>query len=144
MKKLIFTVAAALLIIVICLGAVQEKSSYTIDPFDSVTIKLNVKLLDDEQNLSNIRVAYDEDGEALVDDVLVQIDSKNSRKLIITPSSAGWEPEAKYYVVISKDIKTTGSKKLDRDKLIEFSTKPYTYSTISDDTVYNAKLEPRE
>ena len=129
--KLLLGILTISLIATVGLVYAQEKNLYQIGPFENVSIKLGMKLQNNEQSLSNIKVAYDREGEVLVDDVIVEIDNKNPSKLLIIPSIQGWKPESSYYVIISKDIETTITKKLKNDRVIEIVTEPYEYKTIS-------------
>ena len=132
MKKITAIILGLILILNsnLILFSSSKSSNITVKPYENITIKLDNKIKNTTKNLERVKVAFDEKGTVTEDGIGVKVDAKKGNELIISPPSAGWRPQSKYYIVIDKAIEFHGSSRLKSSKVYHVTVKPHEYKTV--------------
>ena len=83
---------------------VFDEQALAIRVDDPLVITFDSDLEDSTENLQKIVVAYDAEASSTIEIAEIQLDARDSKKLVLPPPMGGWYPDIDYYVMLDDTL----------------------------------------
>lgn len=110
---------------------IESKQSMLIRVDDPLVLVWDSSIKNEEKNLTNVTVTYDQEGYSAVDGISYKINSKKPDAILIMPPKGGWDNHVDYHVNFDASFEFADDKTLGKKVSKTFKVDSSTFKKIS-------------